>query len=100
MVEHGAELMKPKRTDGLTPLHFAASNNDVHLLDFIVEHESFTEANVCNEEGWTPAHMAGFLNNFDALNLLLEHGADLSRPNRSGLSGFDEIVRSDNAELF
>lgn len=100
MVEHGADLLKPKKNDGLTSVHFAASNNDVHLLDFIVSHERFTDANVENQEGWTPAHFAGFLNNFDALNLLIENGAELSRRNRNGLSCLDEIIRSDNAELF
>jgi len=74
MVENGADILKPKRTDGLSSVHFAASNNDVHLLDFILSHAD-SDANVENHEGWTPAHFAGFLNNFDALNLLIENGA-------------------------
>ena len=53
-----------------------------------------------NNEGWTPGHFAGFLNNFDSLNLLIENGADLRLKNRNGLSCFDEVVRSDNADLF
>lgn len=80
MVENGANILKPKRSDGLTSIHVAASNNDVHLLDYILcgdmknENVKFAVNNV-NKEGWTPAHLAGFLNNFDALNLLIENGA-------------------------
>lgn len=35
MIENGADLLQAKRDDGLTAVHFAASNNDVHLLDYI-----------------------------------------------------------------
>ena len=102
MVENGADLQKAKRNDGLLPIHFAASNNDVHLLEYILEQaeNAKTAANMTNEEGWTPGHFAGFLNNFDSLNLLIENGADLRLKNRNGLSCFDEVVRSDNADLF
>ena len=36
LVENGADLMKAKKNDGLASVHFAASNNDVHLLDYIL----------------------------------------------------------------
>jgi len=36
MVENGADLLKPKKDDGLAPIHFAASNNDVHFVDYIL----------------------------------------------------------------
>ena len=36
LVENGASLHKAKRDDGLAPVHFAASNNDIHLLDYIL----------------------------------------------------------------
>ena len=101
MVENGATLMKPKRDDGLTSVHFAASNNDIHLLDYIFMHVDSprTAANVKNHDGWSPCHFAGFLNNFDALNLLIENGGDPSKKNKNGLTSFDEIIRNDHAEL-
>ena len=58
-------------------LHVAASNNDLHILDFVLSSREVS-VNVANKEGWTAAHLAGFFNNFDSLNLLLEYGADLS----------------------
>ena len=62
----------------MSAVHFAASNNDVHFLDYIIENVGHEAILQMNNEGWTPAHFASFLNNFDALNLLLENGADCS----------------------
>ena len=103
MVENGAQLLKPKTDDGLTSIHFAASNNDVHLLDYILSESgenSKAISNLKSKEGWTPAHFAGFLNCFDALNLLLEHGADMSMQNSNKLTTYCEIIRNDHCDLF
>ena len=35
LVENGADILMAKLDDGLAPIHFAASNNDLHLLDYI-----------------------------------------------------------------
>ena len=36
LLENGASLLKPKM-DGLTILHIAASQNDIHLLDYSIK---------------------------------------------------------------
>ena len=36
MVDNGADINKSRKKDGLMTIHFAASNNDVHLVDFIL----------------------------------------------------------------
>ena len=86
----------------MTALHMAASINDVHVVDYIINYveEPKRVVNVANDEGWTPSHFAGFLNNFDSLNLLLEAGADLQKESNVGMSVVDEIVRKDNSDLF
>lgn len=43
--------------------------------------------------------MAGFLNNFDAMNLLIENGANLAVYNSASLNVYEEIIRSNNADL-
>jgi len=98
LVANGANVMKTK-TDGISLYHMAASNNDVHLLDYAISLKAHTSLNLKNDDGWTPAHMAGFLNNFDSLNLLLENGASLDEKNNNALSCYEEIVRADNADL-
>ena len=36
LVEHGAEMLRPKPGDGMTPVHVAAGSNDIHLLEFLL----------------------------------------------------------------
>ena len=80
----------------------AATINDVHVVDFILNsvEDPNRAVNIATNEGWTPSHFAGFLNNFDSLNLLLEHGSDLGKESNVGMSVVDEIIRVDNADLF
>ena len=96
LLANGASIYHPKK-DGMTALHMAASNNDIHFMDLIFQFES--EPNIKNNEGWTPAHLASFLNNFDALNLLLENGASLTQRHGMKLTAYEEMVRADNADL-
>ena len=86
----------------MTALHMAATINDVHVVDFILNNveDPNRAVNMATNEGWTASHFAGFLNNFDSLNLLLEHGGDLGKESNVGMSVVDEIIRVDNAELF
>ena len=86
----------------MTALHMAATINDVHVVDFILNsvEDPNRAVNIATNEGWTPCHFAGFLNNFDSLNLLLEHGGDLGKESNVGMSVVDEIIRVDNADLF
>lgn len=99
LVANGASVTRPK-ADGITVLHMAASNNDIHTIDYLINLKDIDiNVNVRNSEGWTPAHMAGWLNNFDAVNLLLENGANIAQKNANNLTCYEEIVRADNAAL-
>ena len=99
LVAYGASVSKSKR-DGISVLHMAASNNDIHLLDYIISlNDKNLDINIKNQDGWTAAHMAGWLDNFDSLNLLIENGADISLKNNNNLSTYEEIIRADNQEL-
>ena len=69
------------------------------MLDYLIKLERHTTLDLTNHEGWTPAHLAGALNNFDSLNLLMEHGANIMLKHSHNLSCYEEIVRSDNADL-
>ena len=69
------------------------------MLDYLILLEKHHTLNLTNREGWTPAHLAGALNNFDSLNLLMEYGASIVVKHDHKLSCYEEIVRSDNADL-
>ena len=91
--------MDQVKKDKMGLLHIAASNNDIHMIDFATKLGAFPTVDVKNAEGWTPTHLACFLNNFDALNILIERGADISLKHNEGLSAYEEMVRNDNADL-
>ena len=99
LISNGANVIKSKK-DGINPFHVAASNNDIHMLDYFIQLNHHQTLEMQNVEGWTPAHMAGMLNNFDSLNLLIESGANLEKRNKNNLTVYEEIIRSDNADLF
>ena len=100
LARYGADLTAKKK-DGMTVLHMAASTNDVHLMDFILQNvESKKElVNTRNGEGWTALHFSSFLNNFDSTNLLLENGADLLDKNGQEMTTIDELIRNDHKDL-
>ena len=101
LVENGADVLKAKEDDGLAPIHFAASNNDLHLLDYIYNQVSDPAqvSNVVNHQGWTAAHFAAFLGRFDAMNFLIENGANLSMRSELGLTPIEKIILNDHHVL-
>lgn len=92
LANHGADLFRPKQ-DGLTILHIAASQNDIHLLDYVIKSQKVKNVDIKSNDGWTPAHSASFLGNFDSLNLLLENGANLADQHNEKMDCVDEIIR-------
>ena len=103
LVANGADFLRSKSSDGMTALHMAATNNDIHLMQYLVSNTYSKQrsdfVNQPNEEGWTPAHFAAFFNNFDGLNFLIENGADLLKRSKSKMCSVDEVIRNDHADL-
>lgn len=83
----------------MTCYHIAATNNDVHTLNFLIAQKEVEKVDIPNVEGWTPSHFAAFMNNYDSLNLLIESGTDLFLKNDHQMNVFDEIVRSNDDKL-
>jgi ankyrin repeat protein len=100
LVDKGAQLMKPKK-DGMNILHISSACGDVRILDYALKlREGTTSIDSMTEEGFSPAHVACLRSYFDALNLLIEHGADLTKRNGHESTCFDELLKTDNLELF
>ncbi|CAI2374403.1 unnamed protein product [Moneuplotes crassus] len=91
----GGNMIKPKK-DGLTCLHISATNNNVHILNYLLENRPTKSIDIENAEGWTPAHFAAFMNAYDSLNLLIEHGANLWHKHQHNHDVFEEIIRSND----
>ena len=54
LIEHGASPVKGK-ANGMNAFHFAAINNDVRMLDFVIQRKGVFSVDMKNNEGWTPA---------------------------------------------
>ena len=65
----------------MTALHFAATHNDVHILNYTIEHMDSKSVDILNEEGWSPLHLAAFMGAMDSSSLLIENKADLRLKN-------------------
>jgi len=49
LVEHGAQILKSKK-DGLTILHIASSQGDIHVLDYAIKVKESASIDVQNDD--------------------------------------------------
>ncbi|MBI2770748.1 MAG: ankyrin repeat domain-containing protein [Burkholderiales bacterium] len=96
LVARGADVNKT----GWTPLHYAATNGHLAIIDLLLENHAYIDAESPN--GSTPLMMAAQYGSPEAVKLLLEAGADASLKNQLGLTAIDfaqRAGRKDSAEL-
>lgn len=96
LIARDADVNKP----GWAPLHYAATNGHLAIMELLLEHHAFIDAESPN--GTTPLMMAAHYGTPAAVKLLLEAGADPTMKNQLGLSAIDFAYRAgrqDAAEL-
>ena len=96
LIVRGADVNKT----GWTPLHYAATGGHVAIIDLLLEHHAYIDAESPN--GTTPLMMAAQYGSIEAVKLLLEAGADPNLKNQLGLSAIDfayRVNRPEAAEL-
>jgi len=96
LIERGADINKT----GWAPLHYAATNGHLAVMELLLEHHAYIDAESPN--GSTPLMMAAHYGTPAAVKLLLEAGADPSLKNQLGLTAIDfahRANRKDSAEL-
>lgn len=92
LIGRGADVNKT----GWTPLHYAATGGHVAIIDLLLEHHAYIDAESPN--GTTPLMMAAQYGSIEAVKVLLEAGADPSLKNQLGLSAIDFAHRVNRAE--
>jgi ankyrin repeat protein len=96
LIARGADVNKP----GWAPLHYAATNGHLKIMEMLLEAHAFIDAQSPN--GTTPLMMAAHYGTPAAVKLLLEAGADTQMKNELGLTAIDFAQRAnrpDSAEL-
>jgi len=83
LIDKDADVNKP----GWTPLHYAATKGHLKMMDLLLEHYAFIDAQAPN--GNTPLMMAAFYSTPEAVKLLIEAGADLNLRNSAGKAALD-----------
>jgi ankyrin repeat protein len=96
LIDRGADVNKT----GWTPLHYAATGGHLAIMELLLEHHAYIDAESPN--GTTPLMMAAQYGSIDAVKLLLAAGADARLKNQLGLSAIDfayRVNRTEAAEL-
>lgn len=96
LIERGADVNKT----GWTPLHYAATNGHLAVIQLLLDEHAYIDAESPN--GSTPLMMAAHYGSPAAVKLLLEAGADPTLRNQLGLTAIDfanRANRKDAAEL-
>jgi uncharacterized protein len=81
---------------GWTPLHYAATNGHVAIIELLLEHDAYIDAESPN--GTTPLMMAAHYGSAAAVKVLLEAGADPALKNQLGLTAIDFANRAGRQE--
>lgn len=92
LIARDADVNKP----GWTPLHYAATNGHLAIMELLLEHHAFVDPQSPN--GTTPLMMAAHYGTPAAVKLLLDSGADTRMKNQLGMSAVDFAYRGNRAD--
>jgi ankyrin repeat protein len=88
LVEKDADVNKT----GWTPLHYAATGGHVAVIEHLLEHSAYIDAESPN--GTTPLMMAAMYGTPEAVKALIQAGADPTLQNQLGMSALDFAVQA------
>lgn len=76
---------------GWTPLHYAATGGHVAVIEHLLEHSAYIDAESPN--GTTPLMMAAMYGSPEAVKHLIQAGADLTVKNQLGMTALDFAIK-------
>lgn len=90
LIARDADVNKP----GWTPLHYAASTGNTEVIQLLLDHYAYVDAESPNRS--TPLMMAAMYGSSEGVRVLLEAGADPTPKNARGLTALDFATQADN----
>lgn len=87
LIDKGAEVNKK----GWAPLHYAAANGHDDIVQLLLDHSAYIDADSPN--GTTPLMMAARGNHLSTVKVLLDAGADSRVKNQIGMTALDFAKR-------
>ncbi len=94
LIKRGGQI---NPVSGWTPLHYAAANNRISVVELLLKRSAWVDAPSAN--GTTPLMMAARSNASEVANLLLKKGAQRDLVNEAGFSARDYAKRNGNDEM-
>ena len=82
-----------------TLIHYAAANNALDILTFLLNKCEKEYIFKTNESGNSPLHWASLNGHISAVRLLLDHGVSPLVENEFGSSPIDEAIKLNNTDL-
>ncbi|XP_076668308.1 myosin phosphatase targeting subunit 75D isoform X1 [Andrena cerasifolii] len=82
-LQHKASIggdLEYKDHQGATPLHIAAANGYLRVVEFLLDQDVSTD--VEDNDKWQPVHAAACWGHLEVLELLVQNGADLNPKNK------------------
>jgi ankyrin repeat protein len=97
LIAHGADVMA-RNEGGLTPLHAAAYSGTAEVAQLLLNSRAALD-DKDNVSGATPLILAAEENNTAVAELLIARGADLSIPDRDGLTALTQAWAKKRIEM-
>ena len=82
-----SELLEARDGQGATPLHVAAANGYLSVVEFLLDNHASTES--VDNDRWQPIHAAACWGHLEVVEMLAQNGANIAAKTKNGETPFD-----------
>jgi ankyrin repeat protein len=97
LLTFGSEVNNKSKESTETPLHFAAKNGDIQIVDMLLKRGA--RINAKNYDGHTPLHIAITHNKMEITELLVNQGAAVNATNNDGITPLHQALETCSEDI-